>query len=1140
MKGVLFLVFEEVSFDIYQKYKIMEEFINSFRHHKDSFKILEVGGRDSWLPKLLPADIVFCLDNEVLEGENFILGNALEMPFKDGEFDFVVSADVLEHIGNEDREKYILEHVRCAQIASLIIAPEYSEQASFEEKDIIEKYKQLSGGQTYRWLDEHNNYGLPVLEHVKNMLDEKNLKYQVSHVGWLPLWNFMLNLSHNIVFFNWKYQNVYDCFNRLNRFYNQQITKYDRSLSTTENYRMVVSIAKEDKVSLEGWKYFSIENISMETWSEFSHLYWDLITELTKAKDSEMQQLQQQCQDDKRELSELNQILTEIQYKFKDITDELEEAKRKLSIQAEEKNHIVHEKERIIEEKNRIIQEKERVAEEKNKITKEKNRIFEQLVEEKVKSGDYRDELERTRAQLIERDRYIDHLRYIQNLYEQSTSWKVTRPLRYMGTKAKSIKVMPKRAAKKAILTIEHLKAKKIHKLNDILSMNLNKYSTISFDMFDTLVFRTIEPPELVHKITAEFIYNLLVKEGVYHLSIEHILNTRYELEWKLRTDQVNNGFDLECCFNDLMEMYLIHLNGDQFAHKYLAEVKEFEINTELSVLYPNPEALEVLTELKALGKKIVVISDMYLETDVLHRILNNCRLFDQIDDLFVSNTFNLSKGSGRLFQKLAELEHIKLDDILHTGDNFVSDYKMPRKVGVDAVWYLTKKNLKRRRYISKVLQDGDVVEYLKLTKNRPNTENSNEFYQLGFNILGPIFTNFIDGLINMIIQRKITDVFFLAREGYLFIQIYEKLKRIKKYSSNDLPEGTYMFISRLSSSLPSVYRFGMREIRMGLWKVDPKGLYSILKTFNLNPEHFEEYAKTYGFGHMKEPVYDPLNDIRLHNFIDDFRVQSLIEDQKKIEKDLLEKYLMQLGFFGSRKKAVFVDIGWSGTIQHNIGRAFIEKEDFPHLYGYYFGRNFDYHLRYLMHSKQHFEPGYSYDFEYFKETDFITEFPQLFEQAATAPHGSTIGYEEKNGMIEPILKETGEDREIEKNQGFIIQQIQRGILDYVNEFVELNNCVYLDFGGVKRTSLIRIKRFIRNPLPAEVRIFEQLNHSEDWGASNSLKLVTTDIGWTTLLSKNRMKSKLGQAFWKQGSLVNSKIPGLVHLYNYWRSKRRK
>ncbi|AWB46184.1 hypothetical protein DCC85_19805 [Paenibacillus sp. CAA11] len=1128
------MIFEEVSFDIYQKYKVIEDYVNSFRHHKESFKILEVGGRDSWLPKLLPSDTVYCLDTEVLSGENFILGNALNMPFEDNEFDFVVSADVLEHIQNNDREKFILEHARCAKIASMIIAPHYSKQASLEEKDILEKYKQMSGGESYRWLDEHNENGLPISRAMEDILNKGNLNYKMTFMGWLPLWNFMLNLSHHIVFFNWKYENVYKRFNQLNKFYNQQISKYDWNPSEDGSYRMIITIYKEAEIPSELQECYSIKDLPLEVWSQFSHLYWDLITELNIAKDSVAQELQQINLEDRQEKNKLNQYVLEMQMKIKGITAELEGMKKQLKIQFEEKNQIaeelVEEKEKTADLKDELMQKNKRVAHLKDEIMEKDERV-----------ADLKDELERTRAQLIERDRNIEYLRHTQQLYDQSTSWKITRPLRYMGAKAKLVKKVPKRAAKKAVVVMEHLKAKKVHKLTELLTMDLNKYSTISFDMFDTLVFRTVEPPELVHKLTAEFIYNILVREGVYHLNVDQILNTRYELEWVLRSEQLNKGLDLECCFNDLMELYLNRLNGEEFSDKYIKEVKEFEVNSELSVLYTNPEALEVLEKLKALGKKIIVISDMYLEKDVLQRILDNCGLLNHIDDLFVSNTFNLSKGSGRLFQKLAELEHIQLEDILHTGDNFVSDYKMPRKIGVDAVWYYSKENLNRRNRISKELQNGNIVEFLRQKKNpSKDKENLNEFYQLGFEILGPIFTNYIDGLINLVIQKKMTNIFFLAREGYLFIQVYERLKKVKKYSLNELPEGTYMYISRLSSSLPSVYRFGIREIRMGLWKIDPKGLYSILKTFNLNPEDFEEYAKVYGFGHMQEPIYDPLNDIRLHNFIDDYRVQKLIEAQKETEIDLLKKYLTQLGFFGLRKKAVFVDIGWSGTIQHNIGRAFIDDEYFPHLFGYYFGRNFDYHLRYLMHPKLLFEPGYSYDFEHFKETDFITEFPQLFEQAATAPHGSTIGYEEKEGRIIPVLKQEGEDRKTEEKQNYIIQQIQKGILDYVDEFVELNNSVYLDYNAVKKTALDSVERFIRNPRPAEVRIFEQLNHSEDWGASNSLQLVAKNIGWTTLFSKNRMKSKLGQAFWKQGSLVNSKIPGLVHLYNYWRKKRKK
>ncbi|MFC7679253.1 HAD hydrolase-like protein [Paenibacillus sp. GCM10028914] len=1115
--------FEEVSFDIYQKYTVLCDFINSFRKNNESYRILEVGGRGSWLHQLLPNDTVYCLDTQHLEMENFILGDATKMDFENNSFDFVVSADVLEHIEGSKRQSFIKEHLRCAKIGALIIAPFKSELAKIEEGNIKNNYLKLSAGEEYKWLVEHEEFGLPDQEKIVDFLDLEHFQYEVNYFGWSPLWNFMLNISHHIVYFNWKYGEVYKKFNELNRYFNLELSQYDCSPIKEQNYRFAIKLYKNHQtyVSLSKNIYEAPVNI----WSELSHKIWSVMTELSLNKDLEISQKNKEIFDFDNKVSDLVNSNYDMNIKY----EALEKSFEKIQDEVDKLTSNLKLKERKI-----------------NELTEGNKEIQEQLNERDEEIGELRTEIEYLKenkellnAVISEKNKAIEQLNNRTLIYENSTSWRMTKPLRNVGTIMRKLKNYPKGTVIKAKKIVNYCVADKVKKLNDILRLNnIDNYTKISFDMFDTLVFRKVDPPENVHKLSAEFIHNLLLKEGILTYSVDEVLNIRYEEEWKLRNNQVQIGFDLECCFQELIYSYLVRINGESFAKKYKEEVERFEIETELAVLYANPEAAETLSQLKNLGKEIIVISDMYLENEVLIEILTKCGLIEFIDEVYVSNNFNLSKGSGRLFEKLLELKCIDKDRLLHVGDNYISDYKVPKNLGLNSIWYYSKINNKRRKEIRNSINSGNILR-LAGKSNLSDSEKSN-YYRLGFELLGPVYVGYIDELIRLMIKKKATDVFFLAREGYLFIKLYEKLRQSNKYLHNELPDGKYLYISRLTSSLPSVYRFGIREIRMGLWKVNPKGLASILSTFNLKLSEFIEYAKTYGFNHIEEPIYDPMNDIRLHNFIDDYRVQEVIEKEKNRQKNLLKKYLGQNGFFGKNKRAVFVDIGWSGTIQHNIGRAYIDDENFPELYGYYFGRNYDYHLRYIHHEKMIFEQGFSYDFESYKHSNYITEFPQLFEQSATAPHGSTIGYQEDpEGIIIPVLKNTGDDRLVEQTQNSVVSEIQRGILDFADMQVKVSNFSYIDHNQFKSNALNKLERFIKNPSRQEVQMFEQLNHSEDWGASKSIKLVNPKINLSTFLSKQKLKNELNAAFWKQGSLKLSGIPGIVKLYNFANSKRR-
>lgn len=663
--------------------------------------------------------------------------------------------------------------------------------------------------------------------------------------------------------------------------------------------------------------------------------------------------------------------------------------------------------------------------------------------------------------------------------------------------------------------------AKKITHFDQIKSLNLAHIKTITFDMFDTIIFRKIDPPEIIHHLTAERLYHVLIDEGIHNYTVHEILNIRYEVERELRHASYLKEKNDAYSFKNITENYVKRIAGEDFCEKYSEEIIQYELSRELQVSYSNQEVFGVFEFLKQMNKKIIVISDMYFEKEFLEKMMKNCGLFNYIDEILVSNPFMLSKGSDRF------------DETVHIGDNIISDYFMPTQIGIRAYWYKNSNEIKRKKKIRSKIENSNLNDLLKEFISTPLADKS-FYFKLGYRQLGAIFTLYIDEVLRKAAYSKIEGLYFLAREGYLFKKIYGELLKIGKYKTSVVPKDYYLCISRLSSSLSSVRRFGMREIKLGLRKGDQKGLYSILTTFNLNPKQFEKYARVYGFYHIKEPIYDPMNDIRLHNFIEDDHVQQLISKQKKKERILLKKYLQQNNFFGKNKKNILVDIGWNGTIQHNLCRAYIEREDFPAVIGAYFGRMDDYHLRYSTSEKQKFYRGFAFDADSLTNTKFITEFLELFEQAATAPHGSTIGYiyNQESNKVEPIFKSKGEDRFAEQNQVQFIDQIQEGIMQFVKDYVELANMIPINDDTSKAHSLQQLKKFIINPTIEQVGYMATLNHSEDWGASHSLLIVNKNLKLKHFFNKKLLKQELLKGCWIQGTLAYSKIPFVVGLYN--------
>ena len=99
----------------------------------------------------------------------------------------------------------------------------------------------------------------------------------------------------------------------------------------------------------------------------------------------------------------------------------------------------------------------------------------------------------------------------------------------------------------------------------------------------------------------------------------------------------------------------------------------------------------EVFEYAKARKKKVVIASDMYLKKETIEAILQK-NDYTGYDELFLSSDIKLSKASGHLYEEIIRRMQCAPADILHIGDNYHGDYKMPSRLGIDCWLYETAK----------------------------------------------------------------------------------------------------------------------------------------------------------------------------------------------------------------------------------------------------------------------------------------------------------------------------------------------------------------------------------------------------------------------------------------------------------------
>ena len=184
----------------------------------------------------------------------------------------------------------------------------------------------------------------------------------------------------------------------------------------------------------------------------------------------------------------------------------------------------------------------------------------------------------------------------------------------------------------------------------------------ISFDVFDTLIIRDVLFPTDV--------FNNLSLDPTFK-------SKRIEAEKRARAESGKEDITLEEIYKVLMPTA---------SDEELRVAIEREINAELKACKANKPALDFFNKVRESGKRIIIISDMYLDCSTISTLLQNCGYNLNGVNVYVSSEYALTKRTGNLFKKVLELERVKSNEVLHIGDNLRSDWFRPKLIGMKAI----------------------------------------------------------------------------------------------------------------------------------------------------------------------------------------------------------------------------------------------------------------------------------------------------------------------------------------------------------------------------------------------------------------------------------------------------------------------
>ena len=421
----------------------------------------------------------------------------------------------------------------------------------------------------------------------------------------------------------------------------------------------------------------------------------------------------------------------------------------------------------------------------------------------------------------------------------------------------------------------------------------LSEYDIISFDIFDTAILRNVENPrDTFHILSSK-------------LGMPNFKSIRNRAEEIAREQKYNQFNTREITLKDIYKVLDKNFNIPE-------NIIDEEIKLEKDLCVANPYILEIYNKLKSLNKKVIFVSDMYLEKDILKEILDK-NGYKNIDDIFVSNDLNLSKETGSMWYYLTH-DYAKGKKFFHIGDNYKSDIQNAKSFGIETTMYHPVKELAslyREDFINNL--GGSFYRAIINNNIHSGKWKASLRFEHGFRVGGILTYGYCEFIEQQARELNIDLILFCSRDCDIVNKVYTKYF--------DSVESKYIFVSRnalLNITLERNFEeYLSRIFNKNLEKTERD---TIRKLFAKADFEFliERFAKE---------CFNPDSQICMANIN---KVKAFLY---KYQNEIIEKNLQQVraakkyysDICKAHKNILIVDVGWSGS-SYSVLKYFLQK----------------------------------------------------------------------------------------------------------------------------------------------------------------------------------------------------------------------
>lgn len=595
----------------------------------------------------------------------------------------------------------------------------------------------------------------------------------------------------------------------------------------------------------------------------------------------------------------------------------------------------------------------------------------------------------------------------------------------------------------------------------------------VSFDIFDTLVFRTVRTPAQIF----DRMYKAEPELFPEHINCCKWRYMRIYAEKQAKEHKKNHEITLSDIYRELPDLL-----------KNRTRIKELELETETKNTYLNPDIENLLIELKSkYNKKIILTSDMYLPKDHIVHILCACGLqLSLIDDIFVSSEWGARKENGQLFKCVSDKLGCGPERILHIGDNWRADYLNAKKAGWRSIYYpLISEAEYRYPYLAYEAEYcGDICNELYamriLAADHDLKREEKEWFETGAMILGPLLTYAAEWVLDLAERNGISNIYPMMREGYFLTLLLKNGARERKWEGHIEP----VYLSR-RSLYPALNAVIKKKDIESVLHVKYMTVEKVTELFGLD---IKEYSYLHKYRNLD---MEACKDI----FCGGVSLYQLIKDELTKE-DTIRKIRMQdaeadeeiwnyfAGLGMDKEDYITFDIGWKGTSQNAIERIAQKRK----------AKSQGLHLlvieRIALLKNRNLNEGA--DIRGFA-SGFVEQFhgirgllDAVFELFFVCREGTTIGYRYQDGKVRPVCEQAG----YEEHQLRMAEIVQKGILRFQKVYFSLKNQNenILNQDGTELLKII--DRFMVMPTKKEAKLVGTMIHDENFGTDKKWRIV--------------------------------------------------